>query len=128
MVMKKLRVLVDWLRFEFIRSFGLMALALSALLIGWSLYVYRFNEVSRGRGKPVIAVITGFGAGTDRFNLSVFVSAQDAKGIVGGANVKPNNIAGCRVGDKIRAIRDGISLTLLPAPCPINLQRPGADQ
>ncbi|KRB85463.1 hypothetical protein ASE00_01300 [Sphingomonas sp. Root710] len=82
------------------------------------------DRSAREGAVPEMATITGFGAYEGRWYVGhVRVSAEDAKGVTGEILVLPRQIAGCKVGDKIRAKRSGIALYLSPAPCPIGSGR-----
>ena len=118
--------LLQWLRGQIIvaRSMGLISLILAfvaaavlAIAIG-----QLDHDRQRRKKSPVIAVITGFGVQESRWHPGPIVVAQDVDGITGSALVKPGQIAGCRVGDKIRAERDGLALYPRPAPCPIQFR------
>jgi hypothetical protein len=96
----------------------LIAVSFVIVLVGRA-----FDDLDHRKTTPVIATITGFGTGSPR-RPTWIVTAQDAEGLTGVAGVPVDRIAGCRVGDKIRARQVGLTLRLDPAPCPIKL-RPG---
>ena len=116
---------LQWLHGQIIvaRSMGLMPLILA--FVAAAVLAIAIGQLDRDRQRrkrsPVIAVITGFGVQESRWHPGPIVVAQDVDGVTGSALVQPGQIAGCRVGDKIRAERDGMALYPRPAPCPIQL-------
>ena len=118
--MERLR---DWIRDQtgLVQTSDIALLVL--LLLGASLLDWRSGEVAHDKPVAEISTITRFGAYESQYDPGMtFVSAQDQQGLVGGTAVQPDRIAGCHVGDKVRAQRLGVSLTLDPEPCPIKLR------
>jgi hypothetical protein len=111
-----------WLSYQIdqLRSteIGCIALMFACFSLAIALYFYEDSQITLRKSVLVTAHITGFGVGGGKYHPGlIFVSAQDAKGLVGGTSVRPNRIEGCKVGDAISAERYGIALTLDPAPC-----------
>jgi len=117
---------LQWLHGQIIlaRSMGLVPLVLAFVAAAvLAMAIGQLDQDRQLRKKsPVVAVITGFGVQESRWHPGPIVVAQDLDGITGSALVQPGQIAGCRVGDKIRAERDGMALYPRPAPCPIQLR------
>lgn len=118
--------LLRWLHGRIItaRSAGLIPLAVAfvAASVLMIMIGQLNNDRQRRKKSPVIAVITGFGLQESRWHPGPIVVAQDLDGITGSALVRPEQIAGCSVGDIIRAERDEMALYPRPAPCPIQLR------
>jgi hypothetical protein len=119
--------LIEWLRIDIIllRSSGLGCLILTFGAVASALTAFEIvnNANSNGKTTPEIATIVGFGAYQGSWHAGyVVVSARDPKGLTGTAMVQPSQIAGCHVGDKVRAGLYGLTLYLDPAPCPITLE------
>ena len=70
-------------------------------------------------GIPVTAKITYISVGASKYRkgLNALIVAQDHKGHVGQTSIPYDIIAGCKIGDKIKAIRSGLVLILEPANC-----------
>ena len=83
-----------------------------------------YDALNHRKTTPVIATIKSFGLGGKYYPGNTVVRAQDDRGLTGLVSVPSYQLLGCKVGDKIRAERYGIALTLEPAPCPIVL-KPG---
>jgi hypothetical protein len=120
----------SWLRYDVLGAeAGGMILAF--LVIGAALGIV-FLETNLHRteqGTPVIAVITAFAPSMSTTNPGFgSVHARDDAGLTGVQAVAPCQIAGCEVGDEIRAERVGVWLKLKPAPCPIAPQAASISQ
>jgi hypothetical protein len=116
--------LQKWLRYKTYQvrdaGMGCLALLFIAVTLAFVAYFLEMEAIANRKTTPLIATITGFGMNGSKYNGgTVFVSAQDAEGLVGVIPVKAYRVAGCNVGDKIRAARFGRALTLDPPPCPI---------
>lgn len=110
-----------WARYDVLGD-GLSCLILLffCAAVGLGLLGYELKEQAKRKTTPVTATITAFELSKSRVrpNFGV-VYAQGPDGLIGSQAIQLNQIVGCKVGDRIRAERYGISLTLKPAPCPI---------
>jgi len=104
-----------------LKSTGVGVVSVAFMAIGFLVALVGSAFVDLDRRRTVIATISGFGTGGAR-NPSWIVTAQDAQGLTGSAGVRVDQIAGCQVGDKIRARQIGLTLRLDPAPCPVHLK------
>lgn len=72
------------------------------------------------RGEPVTAQITKLGVDWNRYqgrSPGLLVSAATVDGALGTIIAIPADVAGCEIGDSIRAEQKGFKLYLLPEPC-----------
>lgn len=122
-----------WLRFQIYKFWDSGIILIIILLIIFSFVsLYVWNVISENRlhkGEPEFATIVGFGMRESRYKPGlIYVSAHDVQGLVGTVSVRPHQIAGCKIGDKISARRNGVLLMLEPAPCPITIDVTGDTQ
>lgn len=71
-------------------------------------------------GEPVTAEITRLGVGWSRYQgrtPGLEVTAKTADGAIGSIIALPADVAGCELGDPIRAEQKGFKLYLQPKPC-----------
>ncbi|EJL30198.1 hypothetical protein [Novosphingobium sp. AP12] len=115
------------LRFKSNQAWGtgllLLILLFFVVSIGFGVFHYVGDVAESRKAIPVIATITDLKVGGSKYRPGLIgvVYAQDAAGLIGFKSVYPHEIAGCEIGDKIRAKRSGIALALVSSPCPINM-------
>jgi hypothetical protein len=107
-----------------LRSSGVGFLLATFFVASVILFVadWAYDAIGHRKTTPVIATIRGVGLCGKYHPGQIRVIAQDDERLTGSACVTANMFLGCRVGDKVRAGRYGLALTVDPAPCPIKLQ------
>ncbi len=97
---------------------GLIILLLLAVVLVMAFFFQWDVERRTQKGLPVVATITELRIGATKYSgPRAGVVAQDEHGTIGRESVDLIFIAGCKVGDKIKAKRAGAELILEPAPC-----------
>lgn len=111
---------LGWLRYRFWGSgVGVILLLLLVVALAMVFFFQRDVERKARKGLPVVATITKLGFGVSKYQpgLMAGVTAQDEQGTIGRDSVEAAFVAGCKVGDKIKARRAGSELILEPTPC-----------
>jgi hypothetical protein len=115
--MAPLRELYRRLRYEWRLHYLLPVLLFFPLIVLVSRDPFLTHTES---GEPVTAEITRLGVGWSRYQgrtPGLEVAAKTADGAMGFTLALPADVAGCEVGDSIRAEQKGFKLYLKPAPC-----------
>ena len=115
--MKTARKLFRYLRYELRIQYLLPMLLFVPLL-----FVLWFDpfDTHMESGTPVVAKITRLSVGFSRYQgktPGLKLSASTSTGATGTMIVLPRDVAGCKIGDEIRAEQVGLKLYLKPAPC-----------
>ncbi|WP_162256477.1 hypothetical protein [Sphingomonas sp. Root710] len=111
---------LDWLRYRFWAS-GLSVIVVLLFIVALIMVFFFQRDIERKsqEGILVSATITKIGFGVSKYRPGVMagVTAEDDTGLVASESVEAAFVAGCKVGDKIKAKRAGSELILEPMPC-----------
>lgn len=72
----------------------------------------------RHEGTPIVATITRISPGGSKYRPYMrYVTIRDAGGAKHYLKVPIDMIAGCKIGDRVAAIRSAVEFDLQPTPC-----------
>ena len=114
--MNPVRKLYWLLRYEWRVQYFLPLLLFLPLIAFWQDPFDTYVEA----GEPVTAKITSLAVGLNKYQgrtPGLVLTASTPDGAMGTKIVFPNDVAGCKVGDDVRAEQVGFKLFLQPAPC-----------